>query len=913
MNIKRVAVIGLGVLLWAAQAMASQWDEQITQWKKESINLKADQIPQLEEAAKNGDVRATYLLYLELDNSRFAYSKRSSASQLGQWSQRIADSGNPIGMYMLCNLYADGHGGLIKDASIGFKWCQKSVTFEFGRAMSTIGYMYRVGEGITENKKEALNWFLKAAKLNDPNGFDNLGVMYRDGISVQQDEFEAVKWFRKGAELNNSESIGNLGYMYETGKGVTKDYSKAVDLYRKASDLGNTWATNNLGTMYRDGKGISKDDIIAVKLFQSAADLDNIKAIINLGDMYYDGRGVNRNYQQAYTLYRKAADLNDPIGMDKLGMMNRDGVGVVQNYAEAIKWFKKGGELNDGDSIGNLAFMYFSGKGIAKNIDEAAVLFKKSADLGSPIGMINLGVNYRDGIGVSKDEKIAESWFKKAADIKSPRGMLALDLYKKAAEIVGFPYAYTAIGETFKNGLGVSKNLAEAHKYFSKAANEGDPIGAIQLAEKYRVGNGIGIDNNKSANWLVKSLQLNDKASIKFNDTGETGRQKARRELDAMLAAGEITDPDVLREVRALSKPAPKAEWVQVPQSTSDEEVTFKVIVVDSGGGIGDVSFKLNGVALNVAQGRNASVMEVADSNIRTFKFRLPPGKHDVEVIAYNAENLINWTSLKSTVTSTFKPIRKPQLHAVIVGINEYENDKLKLNFAKNDATEVAKVLNVSGEKLYDQVHVKLLNSRNTTGKVAILQAIKEAASKAETEDVFVFYVAGHGVNFEDKGYHMLTADVGQTSDKAMQERSISTKELERAIYDVPSLKKVVLLDTCQSGGGLDATKLIRNRGLEDRDMVKELNRKSGAVVLAAAESQQDAMEGYQGHGIFTFVLLEALRGKADTKGDGFVSTHQLLEYIPDRTYTLAQQAFNGKKQWPSTSGKDGFPFLKWK
>jgi Caspase domain len=352
---------------------------------------------------------------------------------------------------------------------------------------------------------------------------------------------------------------------------------------------------------------------------------------------------------------------------------------------------------------------------------------------------------------------------------------------------------------------------------------------------------------------------------------------------------------------------------VQAPQTTSEEEVTFKFNVVDGGGGIGDVSFKLNGVALNVAQGRNASVIEVANTNVRTFTFRLPLGKHDVEVIAYNAENLINWTSLKSTVTSTFKPIRKPQLHAVIVGINDYENDKLKLRFATNDATEVAKVLKTSGEKLYDQVHVKLLNNRSSTGKVAILQAIKEAAIQAQTEDVFVFYVAGHGVNFEDKGYHMLTADVGQTSDKAIQERSISTKELQSAIYDVPSLKKVVLLDTCQSGGGLDATKLIRPRGLDDRDMVKELNRKSGAVVLAAAESQQDAMEGYQGHGIFTFVLLEALRGKADTKGDGFVSTHQLLEYIPDRTYTLAQQAFNGKKQWPSTSGKDGFPFLKWK
>jgi uncharacterized caspase-like protein len=101
--------------------------------------------------------------------------------------------------------------------------------------------------------------------------------------------------------------------------------------------------------------------------------------------------------------------------------------------------------------------------------------------------------------------------------------------------------------------------------------------------------------------------------------------------------------------------------------------------------------------------------------------------------------------------------------------------------------------------------------------------------------------------------------------------------------------------------------------GPDDQEMVKLMNRKSGAIVLAAAESQQDAMEGYQGHGVFTFALLEVLQGKADTKGDGFVSTYQLQEFIPERTYQLAQQAFNGKKQSPYTSGDNGFPFLKWK
>ena len=375
-----------------------------------------------------------------------------------------------------------------------------------------------------------------------------------------------------------------------------------------------------------------------------------------------------------------------------------------------------------------------------------------------------------------------------------------------------------------------------------------------------------------------------------------------------------------MRQVRSLSKSAPKVEWVQALQSTSEEEVTFKVRVTDNGGGIGEVTFKLNGVALNVAQGRNAGAMKVADGNnaqaqdVRAFTFRLPPGNHTVEVIAYNAENLINWSSLRSSITSTHKVIRKPRLHAVVVGINDYDNDQLKLRFANNDASEVAKVLRTNGANLYEAVNVKLLNNRSNTGKVAILQAIQEAASKAQTEDVFIFYVAGHGQNFEESGYHMLTADVGVMTDKAVKARSISAQELQRAIYDVPTDKKVVLLDTCQSGSGLDASKLMRSRsGIENQDMVKDMNRKSGAIVLAAAESKEDAMEGYQGHGVFTYALLEALKGKADTKGDGIVSTFQLQEYVADRTYQLAQQAFNGKKQSPYTSGSNGFPFLKWK
>ncbi len=762
MNIKRIAVVGLGVLFWASQAWASQWDDLRKDWRSKAEKLNASDIPALELKAKNCDPEAVYLLSVIESSKRFGLDEIVQRQKLHSLKLCAADAGHPL---------------LMAAAASGFF----------------------VGSGTPVDKKQALYWYEKAADTGYAIAFEVLGSLYRDGTS-----------------------IASLGAMYRDGKGVTKDTTEALKWFLKGAEFKDAYSMASLAVMYRDGTGVTKNGAEALKWFHKGVELNDAYSMSSLGDMYRDGNGVTTDEVEALKWYRKGADLKDAVSMVGLGHMYLYHKDIAQDFAEALKWFRK------------------------------------------------------------------------------------------AAELGTYAYANTAIGELYHNGHGVLLDEVESSKWFRKAADGGDVAGMVQLARNYKLGRGVSQNINESARLYVKALGATGNA--KFHDNGESGQQKARRELDAMLAGGEITEPQILREVRALSKPAPKAEWVQAPQTTSEEEVTFKVNVVDGGGGIGDVSFKLNGVALNVSQGRNATVIELANTNVRTFTFRLPPGKHDVEVIAYNAENLINWTSLKSTVTSTFKPIRKPQLHAVIVGINDYENDKLKLRFATNDATEVAKVLKTSGEKLYDQVHVKLLNTRGSTGKTAILQAIKEAASKAQTEDVFIFYVAGHGQNFGDSGYHMLTADVGVMTDKAVQASSISAQELQRAIYDVPSGKKVVLLDTCQSGGGLDANKLMSVRGgIDNLDMVKDMNRKSGAIVLAAAESKEDAMEGYQGHGVFTFALLEALQGKADTKGDGFVSTFQLQEYVSNRTYELAQQAFNGKKQSPYTSGNNGFPFLKWK
>ena len=81
--------------------------------------------------------------------------------------------------------------------------------------------------------------------------------------------------------------------------------------------------------------------------------------------------------------------------------------------------------------------------------------------------------------------------------------------------------------------------------------------------------------------------------------------------------------------------------------------------------------------------------------------------------------------------------------------------------------------------------------------------------------------------------------------------------------------------------------------------------------MLSASTSTQQALEGFQGHGLLTYVITEGLKGKADANGDGFVSTLELATYVDEQVPVLAERVFQ-RAQYPmvSPSGQ-GFPLVK--
>ena len=161
---------------------------------------------------------------------------------------------------------------------------------------------------------------------------NNLGVMYRHGEGVPQDDKEAVKWYTKAAEQGEAKAQNNLGVMYRHGvpqDGVPQDDKETPSTAlltstsgcTKAAEQGDTIAQQTLGVMYYWGEGVPKDDKEAVKWYRKAAEQGHATAQLTLGVMYHYGQGVPKSYINAYAWYNLAASEELTIAITNLNQL----------------------------------------------------------------------------------------------------------------------------------------------------------------------------------------------------------------------------------------------------------------------------------------------------------------------------------------------------------------------------------------------------------------------------------------------------------------------------------------------------------------------------------------------------------------------------------------------------------------
>lgn len=353
-------------------------------------------------------------------------------------------------------------------------------------------------------------------------------------------------------------------------------------------------------------------------------------------------------------------------------------------------------------------------------------------------------------------------------------------------------------------------------------------------------------------------------------------------------------------------KPAPRVAVVGLPAKTAERQINLALQLDDAGGGVGDVRIFLNGAAVTNDGTRNLAVVAVGER--RNYPVRLVSGVNLLRIVAYNADNTMQSDPVEVEVTAEFAAQRRPTLHAVVIGIQEFDNPGLNLRYSVTDADLFADVISRSGRALFHEVKITKLTSKTETTRDRILQTLDAVQKQVEPEDVFAFYVASHGT-VDDGEYFLIPSNVGSTTTARLRRDAISQNDLKGRLANNPATKKFIVLDTCNSGQLGDALQVaMLTRGMNNDTAMKILSRSMGTTILSAATSTQEALEGYKDHGVFTYVVAMGLGGAADADKDGFVKTTELADYVDNEVPEIAERIFN-RKQYPviSPSGQ-AFP-----
>jgi len=158
----------------------------------------------------------------------------------------------------------------------------------------------------------------------------------------------------------------------------------------------------------------------------------------------------------------------------------------------------------------------------------------------------------------------------------------------------------------------------------------------------------------------------------------------------------------------------------------------------------------------NISHAQDGSTILVAK------QLSLRSGRNVLEVIAYNRHNEVKSRPQQLTLTLV-EPLPQAtapkKLYVVAVGINHYrENSIDPLRYTVSDAQALVAALRRIGRRLFEAIIPFEVTDTQAT-RQGIETTLKAVAAQAQPQDVFVFYLAGHGV--VQKGlYHFLPYDI---------------------------------------------------------------------------------------------------------------------------------------------------------
>lgn len=189
------------------------------------------------------------------------------------WSELLikarlrAEAGSLEFQMFLAKTYLEGYG-VTPDLDEAKKWLLMAA--EQGHAEA----YYKIGDicySLGDCKKEAFDWFVKAAELNYTKAHLQLSFMCMYGHGVEKDETESFRWSRKAAELGDRDAMYDVAGCLSWWSNDPSEMHDALTWYKKAAQKGHVAAQFELALIYSAEDGTIPQDYVLGYVYASAA------------------------------------------------------------------------------------------------------------------------------------------------------------------------------------------------------------------------------------------------------------------------------------------------------------------------------------------------------------------------------------------------------------------------------------------------------------------------------------------------------------------------------------------------------------------------------------------------------------------------------------------------------------------
>ena len=353
--------------------------------------------------------------------------------------------------------------------------------------------------------------------------------------------------------------------------------------------------------------------------------------------------------------------------------------------------------------------------------------------------------------------------------------------------------------------------------------------------------------------------------------------------------AGKYADAASKLNLETILKsgPAPEIELLQKKTERTGGTVKLAIRLKDAGGGIGGkLLWRVNGstqgkLVIPDLQGKPT----IGRTAAVTQALKVDPSKSNIiEVTAFNGAELLASPPYKIIVDPFGVTLNeRPKLFVLAIGVENYAMRDYQLHYPVKDAQDIAEAMKSAGKTLFSSVNVITLANAEAT-KNGIDTAVNTLATRAGPNDVMVLFLAGHGRSIAGR-YYFLPQDLDFAKGQTIAKDGLSQDAWQQWLARIAAQKSLLILDTCESAA---AASLVQGRGDRERQAAMEqLQYATGDNLIAAAKDV--AYEGYKGHGVLTYAILEAFEKPKSGRGNQRIDVDGLAHHVSEKVPEISR------------------------